>query len=186
MPNNAQNLGIYPCISCGLNDILIDRKCNTCNPQNIHIRQHIKELRVKNMLDANQIIYTYDKILEDTSCGRERPDFQIDCGTHYLYVEVDEHQHQSYIQECEHIRMINLVESRGIPVQFIRYNPDSYQPIKGQKIITIEQREQLLLEYIKYGMNHSPILNNAFSNAIYLFYNGYDSTIETLRTIISL
>lgn len=95
-------------------------------------------------------------MLEGPSCGRERPDFQIDCETHFVYVEVDEHQHNSYVCECEQTRMINLVEARGMPVRFIRYNPDVYEPMKGQRKMKFEQREKKLIEYVKYAMSHPP------------------------------
>jgi hypothetical protein len=60
--------------------------------------------------------------------------------------------------ECgrEQIRMINLAEVRGMPVTFIRYNPDGYEPVSGQKSIKIEQREKKLGEWIIYAMDHPP------------------------------
>jgi hypothetical protein len=82
--------------------------------------------------------------------------------------------------------MINLVEARGIPVSFIRYNPDVYEPIKGQKKVLLEQREKKLIEYIKFIMNKSPILNRDFANVIYLFYDDYDTTKQIWHTLIKL
>jgi hypothetical protein len=181
--DNSKNLGIRKCNSCGLDDILINNICDTCDPNKIKVMQHIKENRVKDILISNNINYTHDKILEETICGRERPDFQIDCGTHFVYIEVDEHQHSNYPCECEQIRMINLVHTRGMPVRFIRYNPDSYKPLIGQKNINIEQREKKLLEYIKYSIASSPIDDGVFSNVIYLFYNDYDASSSWSKLI---
>jgi hypothetical protein len=141
-PDNAENLGIDTCVSCGLDDILTNGKCDTCDPQTIQTIRHAKENRVKDVFTAAGIKTVHDKMLEGTSCGRERPDFQIDCSTHFVYVEVDEHQHSSYACECEQTRMINLVHVRGTPVRWIRYNPDSYEPVKGQKCVKREQREK--------------------------------------------
>jgi len=184
MPLEAENLGISKCSLCGLDDILTNSICNICDPSIIKNRQHAKENRIRDILTAEKITFIHDKMLECQQCGRERPDFQIDCGTHFIYIEVDEHQHQSYTCECEQTRMINLVEARGIPVSFIRYNPDVYEPIKGQKKVVIEQREKKLIEYVKYIMCKSPIINGAFANVTYLFYDDYDTTKQTWHTLI--
>lgn len=90
-------------------------------------------------------------------------------------MEVDEHQHQSYTCECEQTRMVNLVEVRGIPVTFIRYNPDVYEPIQGQRAVKLEQREKKLVEYVLYAMKHSPSESDMISNVLYLYYDECDT-----------
>ena len=182
-PPNAENLGIATCTSCGLDDILTNGKCNTCDPTIQKIRQHAKENRIKDILTAAGFTFIHDKMLEGPLCGRERPDFQIDCGSHFVYIEVDEHQHQSYACECEQTRMINLVEVRGIPVRWIRYNPDCYEPIKGQRYITQEKREKKLIEYVTYAINHTPQEDGVLSNVVYLFYDEYDTTEQPWHTL---
>ena len=186
MPSGAENLGVDACSVCGLEDILTDGKCNTCDPSVLKIRRHAKEDRVKDVLTVSGIKFIHDKILEGTSCGRERPDFQIDCETHFVYLEVDEHQHNSYACECEQTRMINLVEARGIPVRFIRYNPDSYEPTKGQPKVKLEQREKKMVEYIKYSILHPPQEDKVFANVLYLFYDEYDTTKQVWEKLIGL
>jgi hypothetical protein len=185
-PDDAENLGIDTCQSCGLEDILTNGKCSTCDPTIIQLRRHAKENRIGDVLTASHITFVHDRMLEGPVCGRERPDFQIDCGTHFVYVEVDEHQHQSYACECEQTRMINLVEARGMPVRFIRYNPDIYEPVKEQRTQKQEQREKKLVEYVKYAMNHSPIDENAVSNVLYLFYDEYDMKKQEWNILIQL
>jgi hypothetical protein len=123
-------------------------------------------------------------MLEDSTCGQERPDFQIDCGTHFLYVEVDENQHQTYQCVCEQTRMINLVEVRGMPVRFIRYNPDYYEPLPEQMYVTIEKREKKLIEYVKYAMKHSPVENGNLADALYLFYDEYDTNVQEWMKLV--
>jgi hypothetical protein len=167
-----------------MEDILTNGKCSTCDPTIVQIRRHIKELRVKDVFKANGIHdFIHDKMLEGPLCGRERPDFTFDCGTHLLMVEVDEHQHQSYACECEQTRMINLVGVRAMPVRFIRYNPDVYEPLKGQRIIKLEQREKKLVEFVKYAMKHSPQKDGVFANVLYLFYDDHD-TNQTWQPLI--
>ena len=184
-PSTADNLGIETCSSCGLDDILTDGKCSSCNPSILRIRQHAKENRIADVLMANKLNqFVHDKMLESPMCGRERPDFQFDCGSHFVYVEVDEHQHHSYACECEQMRMINLVEARGMPVRFIRYNPDYYEPIKGQQQIKQEQREKKLVEYVKYAIQHSPQEEGVIANVLYLFYDEYDITNQVWDKLI--
>jgi hypothetical protein len=72
--------------------------------------------------------------------------------------------------------MINLVEVRGMPVRFIRYNPDYYEPIKGQRRFTQEQKEKKLVEYVVHAMKHTPQEDGVFANVLYLFYDEYDTS----------
>jgi hypothetical protein len=139
------------------------------------MRRHVKENRVKDLFTVSKLTFVHDRILEGTICGRERPDFQIDCGTHFVYVEVDENQHRSYACECEQGRMINLVHVRGMPIRWIRYNPDVYEPIQGQRKVKVEQREKKLVEHVKWAIKHSPSEDGVFSNVLYLYYDEYDS-----------
>lgn len=183
-PSHAQNLGLEPCTGCGLEDILRNGKCSTCDPSIANLYQHAKENRIRDVLQAAGYAFVQDKMLETPQCGRERPDFQMDCGTHCVYLEVDEHQHQSYACECEQTRMINLVEVRGMPVHWIRYNPDSYQPLKGQKMVTQSQREAKLLEYVRYATTHTPQEAGYISDVIYLFYDEYDMTHQEWMKLI--
>jgi hypothetical protein len=181
MPEEAYNLGVDTCTECGLDDILTNGKCETCDPQVIQIRRHIKENRIKDLFTADGFTFVHDRMLEGTQCGRERPDFQFDCGTHFVYVEVDEHQHQSYACECEQVRMVNLVHVRGMPVRWIRYNPDVYEPMEGQRKVKQEQREKKLVEYTKWAMKHVP---DTMSNVLYLFYDGHDTHRQEWHTLL--
>ena len=181
MPAGSKNLGIEKCLKCNLNDILTNGICNTCDPQVFQIRGHAKENRVKDLYTAAGFTFVHDKMLEGSSCGRERPDFQFECGTHFVYVEVDENQHQSYACECEQTRMINLVHVRGMPVRWIRYNPDTYKAIQGQRKMPLEQREKKLLEYTKWALKHPP---ETISNVLYLFYDNYDALSEECHVLM--
>lgn len=51
-----------------------------------------------------------------------------------IIVECDENQHGSYACECELGRMITLFQDYGgMPVVFIRYNPDNYISASNEK-----------------------------------------------------
>ena len=163
---------------------------NFLGPQNYFIDTSNIDNTPENMIDATGYIniegnivekFVHDKILESKKCGMERVDYQFECGTHLVYVEVDENQHQSYACECEQGRMINLVEQRGMPVRWIRYNPDVYEPMKGQRTIKLEQREKKLIEYTKWAMKNPP---DTISSVLYLFYDEYDTKNQEWHKLI--
>jgi hemerythrin len=77
-----------------------------------------------------------------------------------------------------------LVEARAMPVRFIRYNPDVYEPMKGQRKVKLEQREKKLVEYVKYAMIHPPHEEGVFANVLYLFYDEHDTTRQIWEKII--
>lgn len=87
--------------------------------------------------------------------------------------------------ECEQTRMVNLVHARVMPVKWIRYNPDMYQPINRQQMWTRERREKKLMEYIHYAMKHTPQEDNGcISHVLYLFYDDYDTTKQEWLKLI--
>lgn len=77
--------------------------------------------------------------------------------------------------------MVNLVYVRGMPVRWIRYNPDVYEPTEGQRIVKQEQREKKLVEYTKWSMKHVP---DTMSTVLYLFYDGYDTRAQEWHTLL--
>ena len=79
------------------------------------------------------------------------------------------------IKDCEKNRMINISQSLGMPVIFIRYNPDKYKignknynPIKNKRLGILKSWLDYCLE-----LNINDNINFGFLNAIYLFYNEY-------------
>jgi len=79
------------------------------------------------------------------------------------------------------MRMVNLVHVRGMPVRWIRYNPDVYEPAVGCRKVKQEQREKKLVEYTKWAIKHAPV---AMSDVLYLFYDGYDTQSQEWHTLI--
>jgi hypothetical protein len=137
---------------------------------------HAKELKVKSWLDTGGVAYiSHDYMIEGGTCIRKRPDFRFDAGTHWVCLEVDEHQHQGYPKECETVRMINIANAEGgMPGIFVRYNPDPYKDAEGKrKDPTENTRRKELLECMKHVLAHPP---KAFCEVIYMYYNGYGTT----------
>jgi hypothetical protein len=159
------------CKSCGLQEILdSDQNCKYCNPAKFikYIKQ--KENTIKDVLLANHFKFIQDKIPNGTECGRERPDFLFDVGSHIVILEVDENQHKHYQKECEQIRMFNITQTfGGLPVFWIRYNPDNFKTKK--KIIQVSdlQKHKHLLDWLHLSFKRNMTI---LSEVVYLFYDG--------------
>jgi hypothetical protein len=166
------------CSKCDKIDVLIDGLCvNFCcmveKAKDIKKHQKIKEKRVLNIISAEyRKPDEYNKRI-DRSCGgkeSEEKEIVFDFDTHQVHVEVDEKQHKSYCKLGEFNRMNNIyMEAGGIPILFIRYNPDNYYE-NGKKIdIPQAKREELLIKWLKYYEN---IDNLPYNLAVhYLYYN---------------
>ena len=138
------------CKSCGL--FMVNKKphlCCYCNPTS-KLRQKTKEMLVVNHLQEKGIKFSHNKSVGFV-CGNYRPDIKIDCGTHFIIVEIDEDQHRQYSERCEIARMVNICQAEGLPCMFIRFNPDVYR-IKGKvkKVHTKTRLELLIVTINKY------------------------------------
>jgi hypothetical protein len=125
---------------------------------------------------VNGIEYeSHDRMVDGGECERYRPDFLFDCVTHYLVLEVDEHQHMSYPCVCEQTRMVNMVQSLGTRTIFVRYNPDSFKDHLGKTSNPgFNTRTRLLHEKLRWYMN--PHVDfPAFASVLYLFYDGHNA-----------
>jgi hypothetical protein len=128
--------------------------------------------------------FVHNKTLEGKQCGMERPDFLFDCGTHLVIVEVDENQHSGRACECEQARMVNLAEVRGMPVTFIRYNPDNYDPAVGQTVASDPQRHTQLLKWLAWARAMSPAERGDVVSVLYLYYDGHDTQAPALCSLV--
>jgi hypothetical protein len=111
----------------------------------------------------------------DTSCGLEKPDCVYDFETHICIIEIDEKQHRYYDSECERRRMINIVSSfGGIPVYFIRYNPNDWK-VKGVRTTLRKQnKEDVLVKWVQYIKDLSEDMIKNVANVKYLYYDEFD------------
>lgn len=173
------------CASCHTESFIKEGNtlCTGCTAVPWTQRVHLQENKVAEFLKSKNIDFIQDK-RADTSCSLKRPDFSIDYGTHMLIVEVDENQHQSYPCECEQSRMLTIFNDLGgLPVTFIRYNPDNYVDYEGKAHSgKMEDSKKLarLLSVIKSVQLHPP--QSVQLQVIHLFYDGDDGTnvVETI------
>jgi len=180
--SDDENLVERPCVSCSLPYILDkDDKCEHCNPAAFATARLAKQNALMDSLDARGLAGdSTDKIVEGGACGKERPDRIYDFSDKIVVLECDEHQHRERACDCEQTRMVNIGQSfGGIPVYFIRWNPDDYSPERSRKKPEdIAKRYKLvgdLLEDIRKGKHALPV---ALVAALYLYYDGWSSLAE--------
>jgi len=172
-----KNLAERTCKSCGLIYILDDNNnCENCNPNFWKPVALAKQNALMNYLDSRNLKgISTDKIVDGGICGKERPDRIFDFGDKIVIVECDEHQHLGRSCECEQTRMMNISQSfGGIPVYFIRWNPDEYD-VEDNKICQedIKKRHKLVADFITDIKDSRLILPKSFVSAIYMFFDGW-------------
>lgn len=179
------NLVEQKCDSCGLFCVLnADKKCFACDPNNFQKFAKRKENQVKALLDANNLVYVHDKIPNGTLCGKERPDFVFRCGNHIVILEVDENQHSNYQCLCEQVRMINVTQTfGGMPVMWIRYNPDKFKAknAKKKREISENKRHACLLKWLRWAFEKN--MEN-LAEVIYLCYDECDETSHASEVFV--
>ncbi len=151
----------YFCKSCRL-FVVSNRSnylCSYCNPDKTKNRK-TKENRVRDLLTANGLTFIQDKTFTNDCCLKYRPDFFIDCGSYVIIIECDENGHEQYDRDCEIVRMNNISHAIGLPVKWIRYNPD-------KKGIRINEKEKVLISTIQTYLDRTFLED---LEVVYLFY----------------
>ena len=180
--SDDENLVERPCISCSLPYILDkDNKCENCNPAAFATARLAKQNAVMDYLDARGLHGdSTDKIIDGGACGKERPDRIFDLGDKIIVLECDEHQHRERACICEQTRMVNIGQSfGGIPVYFIRWNPDDYSPANSRKKPEdVKKRHKLVGDLIDDIKADRVILPVALVSALYMYYDDWSSLAE--------
>lgn len=126
----------WRCVQC-----FIDKHPNDPRAHKAKKYLRAKELSVRAFLDEvfPEYHWTFDRAYVKTAlCGRlVRPDAKTTLGkTRVLIVEVDEDSHDTYIcgDERERERIFAKFAPRDALVHLIRFNPDAYHPVTGQRV----------------------------------------------------
>lgn len=182
------NIVEQKCKSCQVTNFINVNKglCNDCYDFFVKKRDKVKEKRVGDILRENQIQVESSDTIVENGCLHYRPDYVIDIQYVKVIVEVDENQHHSYSCECEQGRMIQLHQDYGgIPLLFVRYNPDNYKVINNKKeIVPLYEREKILVDFLR-GFQNRIETNKEWSlplSVCYLFYDNYEKPkIEEIK-----
>jgi hypothetical protein len=178
-PDGSTDFAQRPCASCNLPEVLgAEGRCAACDPVRRAKYLKSREILVKGWLEAEGLQYvSHDRMLDGGACGKKRPDFLFDAGTHYVILEVDERQHEGDAYECEQTRMVNLAQSAGIPTVFLRFNPDGDMPLTG-RAVPLACRCESLIRWLRWmmvvGGEGNPAARGAFCEVRYLYFDGCD------------
>lgn len=118
----------YPlCQACFCNKYPDHEKSTLYKIKERYLRDELRDL-----FKGYQIDMIFDKTV-DGGCSSRRPDILIECLTHSIVIECDEHQHTNY--KCENKRTMELFKDLGSrPLVMIRFNPDSYINENEEKV----------------------------------------------------
>ena len=159
------------CLTEGCDTVVHDNDyCAGCDPEPGR-RRKVRERRVFEALCADGLVpTTYDKAMDDTSCGRSRPDFFYDLPDRAILVECDEDQHSNYTPGCELRRMLDLhAASGGLPTIFVRFNPDHFELDVTRKIDR-KTRHKSLCSEIRRAM-HMPAPPPGTLSVTYMYFD---------------
>jgi len=187
--SEEQNLVEQPCSSCNMLYVLDkENKCEYCNPASFATARLAKQNALMAYLDARGLKGdSTDVTIDNGICGKERPDRVYDFNDKIVILECDEHQHQERQCLCEQTRMVNIGQSfGGVPVYFIRWNPDDYSPENDRKIPEeIAKRYKLVGDLVRDIKNNKHTLPQALVSAIYMYYDGWESLLESKWQVLS-
>jgi hypothetical protein len=122
-----------------------------------------------------------DKKIQD-GCSSKRPDLFLDLGTHLLIIEVDENKHTNYDCSCENKRLMELSQDVGHrPIVFIRFNPDSYTDLSGNKIKSCWRLNKLGVMCIDNEKNWNGRISTLLEQIQYWIDNPVEKTVEIVE-----
>lgn len=184
-----QNLIERECISCKL-VMVLDKtdKCEFCNPHTFETNRLAKQNALMAYLDYYGLTGdSTDEIINSGDCGRERPDRVFDFDDKIIVLECDEHQHKDRQCSCEQTRMVNISQGYGgVPVYFIRWNPDPYAPsVDTKKQESIEKRHKIVCDYIRDIRRGKITLPSGLLSALYMFHDGWHSLNDSEWEVIT-
>ena len=152
--------------------------CEFCDPVAFERGRLAKQNAAITAITAAGLIpSSIDTVIDGGTCGRERPDVVFQLDDRIIIVEIDEHQHRSRPCECEQTRMVNIGQSfGGLPVAFIRWNPDTYTPANENKDPEpIVKRHRLLIDLLQDMLAGKKSAPTALVSVLHLYFDGWIS-----------
>ena len=176
--DDDENLVERECTSCQLVMVLDgNNKCEYCEPSRFESNRLAKQNALMGYLNRRGLKGdSTDIVIERGACGRERPDRTFDFDDKIVVLECDEHQHRDRQCLCEQTRMMNISQSYGgMPVYFVRWNPDHYDSTIPESVSKRHKRVADFLVEIRDGLVEVP---EALLSATYMYYDGWDGGIR--------
>jgi hypothetical protein len=146
-------------------------------------RSRVREARMAAKLDewASQghiPKYTHwnksNSFANPVQCGKHRVDFVFEMEAGVLLLEYDEQMHADRNKRCELVRQAEVsMGYGGMPVLWIRFNPDDFKIAGVIHPVTIKEREAGLLWLIQDAIKYPD-----YNNLITVVYMCYDKPIK--------
>ena len=138
--------------------------CAKCLPRPYH-RSPVKEIKLAARLQdwaSEKLIPVYslwnkqNPWADPAQCGKYRVDFIFELENKVVLLECDENQHSIYDQRCELVRQAHVsLGFGGLPVHWIRYNPDSFRLNGVIRMATAQERESILLSQLQQAFHET-------------------------------
>lgn len=180
--NDDDNLMERECVSCHLVMVLDkNNKCEYCDKTRFETNRLAKQNALMEYLDRKGLRgNSTDIVIDHGVCGKERPDRIFEYDDKVVILECDEHQHRDRPCECEQTRMVNIAQSfGGMPVYFVRWNPDMYIPGDNRSPESVVRRHHCVARFLQDIANGVVPLPNALASVIYLYYDGWTTLADT-------
>lgn len=172
-----ENLVERECVSCQLVMVLDkNNKCEYCDPVRFETNRLAKQNYVMEYLNKRGLKGdSTDIVIDRGQCGRERPDRTFDFDDKIVILECDEYQHRDRQCLCEQTRMVNISQSYGgMPVYFIRWNPDHYAGANNEPMA---KRHKRLADFISELRDGVAIVPSALLTVMYMYYDNWNGDI---------
>ena len=132
--------------------------CAKCLPRPRHTSP-VKEIKLAARLQdwaSEKLIPFYslwnkqNPLADPSQCGKYRVDFIFELENKVVLLECDENQHSIYDQRCERVRQAHVsLGFGGLPVHWIRYNPDTFRLNDATRVVSAQERESVLLKQLQ-------------------------------------
>lgn len=182
------NLMERECVSCHL-PMILDRngRCEFCDPTRFETARLVKQNALMEYLNRKGLKGNATDIMIDRgACGRERPDRVFEFDDKVVILECDEHQHKDRECLCEQTRMVNLSQAYGgMPVYFVRWNPDNYTSPDERLPEPIGKRHKFVANFLRDIRDNVVQLPSALLAVTYMYYDGWLGVEDMEWTVIT-
>lgn len=170
--------------------------CAKCLPRPYHtspfkeikLAARLQDWASEEMIPAYSFWNKQNPLADPSQCGKYRVDFIFELEDKVVLLECDENQHGIYDQRCELIRQAHVsLGFGGLPVHWIRYNPDMFKLNGIVSSTNTKDRESVLLKQLQLAVQCTDF--DHFIAVTYVCYNKAtpasgsleNDLIETLR-----
>lgn len=162
------------CVTCGGNQLCQmchitalgrGRKiCAACLPipfqasrsKEVRLASRLKKWASEGKIPAYTLWNKQNPLADPLQCGKYRVDFTFELSNKVVLLECDENQHSAYNRRCELVRQAEVtVGFGGLPVHWIRYNPDSFKLNGVLRTASTEDRETVLLRQLQHAFSET-------------------------------